>query len=104
MIGSRTRHSLAQFATARNFVAAHPYAFATRRETDEGAVVFWSDARFCWPASEGSDPQEGVPHQDVRPAIGDVRCELWFGGSLDTEGRPREALVWLGGHLQRRAP
>ncbi len=94
--------SLAQFATARNFVAAHPFAFATRRETDGGAVVFWSDARYCWPASERTDPQEGVPHQDVRPAIGDVRCALWFGGSLDAQGQPREALVWLGGHLQRR--
>jgi membrane-bound metal-dependent hydrolase YbcI (DUF457 family) len=98
------RDSLAQFATARNFAPAHPFAFATRRQTEEGAVVFWSDARFCWTAAENADPQEGVPHQDVRPAIGPLRCALWFGGSLDPAGRPREALVWLGGHLQRRSP
>jgi hypothetical protein len=93
-----------QFSTVRNFVPAHPFAFATWRDTDEGAVVFWSDARFCWSSAEHSDPQEGVPHQDVRPAIGAVRCALWFGGSLDVDRRPREALVWLGGHLQRRSP
>ena len=98
------RASAAQFSTVRNFLPAHPYAFATFRDTAEGAVVFWSDARFCWAASEQADPQEGVPHQDVRPAIGPIRCALWFGGSLDAANRPREALVWLGGHLQRRSP
>ena len=98
------RASVAQFATVRNFLPTHPYAFATTRITDEGAVVFWSDARFCWASSERPDPQAGVPHQDVRPATGPVHCGLWFGGSLDAAGRPREALVWLGGHLQRRAP
>jgi len=98
------RDSSAQFSTVRNFVPAHPFAFATWRDTDEGSVVFWSDARFCWSSSEQADPQEGVPHQDVRPAIGPVRCALWFGGSLDVDRRPREALVWLGGHLQRRSP
>ena len=98
------RASLSQFATARNFVPAHAYAFATARPTDEGAVVFWSDARFCWSAREHADPQEGAPHQDVRPLVGAVRCALWFGGSLDAAGHPHEALVWLGGHLQRRSP
>ena len=98
------RESLAQFATARNFAPGHAFAFATRRLTGEGAVVFWSDARFCWSADENADPQEGVPHQDVRPAVGAVRCSLWFGGSLDAQGHPYEALVWLGGHLQRRSP
>jgi membrane-bound metal-dependent hydrolase YbcI (DUF457 family) len=96
--------SLAQFATARNFAPAHPFAFVTRRQAEDGTVVFWSDARFCWTAAEHPDPQEGVPHQDVRPARGPLRCALWFGGSLDAQGRPIEALVWLGGHLQRRSP
>ena len=98
------RASLTQLATAANFVPSHPFAFSTFRTTSEGAVVFWSDARFCWSAGERADPQEGAPHQDVRPAIGALRCELWFGGSLDGAGQPREALVWLGGHLQRRSP
>jgi membrane-bound metal-dependent hydrolase YbcI (DUF457 family) len=98
------RRSLDAFATARNFLPAHPYAFATYRDTGDGSVAFWSDARFCWNADERADPQDGVPHQDVRPAIGPIRCALWFGGSLDAAGRPREALVWLGGHLQRRDP
>lgn len=106
--GSRQRafalESLAQFATARNFVAAHAFAFATRRQSEDGTVVFWSDARFCWTAAEHHDPQENVPHQDVRPALGPLRCALWFGGSLDAQGHPIEALVWLGGHLQRRSP
>jgi len=98
------RRSLAQFATARNFLASHPYAFATYRDTAEGAVVFWSDIRFCWSADEQPDAQAEAPHQDVRPAAGAVRCALWFGGSLTAAGQPREALVWLGGHLQRRQP
>ncbi|AMY12306.1 hypothetical protein LuPra_05579 [Luteitalea pratensis] len=98
------RDSLAQFATARNFAPVYPFAFATWRQTEEGAVVFWSDARFCGTAAELPDPQEGVPHQDVRPARGPLRCALWFGGSLDAQGHPIEALVWLGGHLQRRPP
>lgn len=98
------RASVAQFATVRNFLPTHPYAFATVRHGPEGSVVFWSDGRFCWSDSERPDPQEGVPHQDVRPAVGPVRCALWFGGSLDATGRPHEALVWLGGHLQRRSP
>jgi len=96
--------SLQQFATARNFAPAHAFAFATRRQTESGAVVFWSDARFCWTSDEGPDQQRDVPHQDVRPAFGPLRCALWFGGSLDAQGRPTEALVWLGGHLQRRSP
>jgi len=69
-----------------------------------GRVVFWSDARFCWNPDERADAQADVPHQDVRPAKGPVRCALWFGGSYDAQGRPYEALVWLGGHLQRRSP
>lgn len=96
------RASLTQFDTARNFSMAHAYAFATYRDTDAGAVVFWSDARFCWAAAEQADPQEGAPHQEVRPATGPVRCAMWFGGSLAPGGTPHEALVWLGGHLQRR--
>ena len=98
------RQSLADFATARNFLPTHPFAFATYRDNGAGSVVFWSDARFCWNADERVDPQEGVPHQDVRPAHGRVRCTLWFGGSYDASGRPYESLVWLGGHLQRRSP
>jgi hypothetical protein len=98
------RASLADFATARNFAPVHPFAFATRRGNDEGGVVFWSDARFCWTPDEQADAQDDVPHQDVRPAKGPLRCALWFGGSYDARGRPHEALVWLGGHLQRRAP
>lgn len=98
------RRSQRQFATARNFADAHPYAFATLSPRERGAVVFWSDARFCWNAREDADPQAGVPHQDVRPPDAPVRCAMWFGGSLDEGGVPIEALVWLGGHLQRRAP
>jgi membrane-bound metal-dependent hydrolase YbcI (DUF457 family) len=96
--------SLQQFATARNFAPSHPFAFVTRRATEEAVVVFWSDARFCWTGAEGPDQQQDVPHQDVRPALGPIRCALWFGGSLDGQGHPIEALVWLGGHLQRRSP
>ena len=96
--------SLSQFATARNFAPAHVFALATRRQTEAGAVVFWSDARFCWYETEGPDQQQDVPHQDVRPAVGPLRCALWFGGSLDAQGHPIESLVWLGGHLQRRSP
>lgn len=100
------RDSLTQFSTARNFLPAHPFAFATTRPADaeRSAVVFWSDSRFCWAADEQVDAQEGAPHQDVRPAVGPIRCALWFGGSYDADGRPYEALVWLGGHLQRRSP
>ncbi|BCS35297.1 hypothetical protein TBR22_A45240 [Luteitalea sp. TBR-22] len=98
------RASLADFATARNFVPVHPFAFATVRDDDAGHVVFWSDARFCWTPSEQADAQDDVPHQDVRPARGPLRCALWFGGSYDAQGRPYEALIWLGGHLQRRSP
>jgi len=100
------RDSLTQFATARNFLAAHPFAFATARPADTArrAVVFWSDSRFCWATDEQADVQEGAPHQDVRPAVGAIRCAMWFGGSYDADGRPHEALVWLGGHLQRRSP
>lgn len=93
-----------QFATARNFAEVHPYAFATMEHREVGRVVFWSDARFCWSVGEAADPQAGVPHQDVRPPSAPLRCGMWFGGSLDLEGRPVEALVWLGGHLQRRSP
>lgn len=98
------RQSLSDFATARNFLPTHPFAFATFRDNGNGGVVFWSDARFCWNPQERADAQDDVPHQDVRPAVGPVRCALWFGGSYDANGRPYEALVWLGGHLQRRAP
>ena len=100
------RDSVAHFSTARNFLPAHPFAFATARPADDerSAVVFWSDVRFCWAAHEQPDAQEGAPHQDVRPAVGAVRCALWFGGSYAADGRPHEALVWLGGHLQRRSP
>ncbi len=98
------RASLADFATARNFLPVHPYAFATRRDNGDGSVVFWSDARFCWGLDEQADAQADVPHQDVRPATGPVRCALWFGGSYDAQGQPLESLVWLGGHLQRRPP
>jgi hypothetical protein len=98
------RRSLDAFATARNFLPVHAYALATHRATDHGGVVFWSDARFCWNPDEREDPQDDVPHQDVRPARGPLRCALWFGGSYDRQDRPREALVWLGGHLQRRSP
>jgi membrane-bound metal-dependent hydrolase YbcI (DUF457 family) len=90
------------FATARNFALAHDYAFAAWHDREGGSVIFWSDARFCWTASENTDPQADVPHQDVRPPFGPLRCAMWFGGSLDHDGRPVEALVWLGGHLQRR--
>jgi len=95
-----------QFSTVRNFVPAHPFAFAVARPADAErlAVVFWSDARFCWAASEQADPQEGAPHQDVRPPVGVVRCALWFGGSYDAQSSAYESLVWLGGHLQRRSP
>jgi membrane-bound metal-dependent hydrolase YbcI (DUF457 family) len=98
------RRSRLQFATARNFADTHEFAFATAEPREGGRVVFWSDPRFCWSADEDVDPQEGVPHQDVRPPSTPVRCAMWFGGSLDPAGRPVEALVWLGGHLQRRAP
>ena len=64
------RRSLDEFATARNFLPAHPYAFATWRDNGNGGVVFWSDARFCWTAAERADAQDDVPHQDVRPARG----------------------------------
>lgn len=96
--------SRADFATAHNFAPVHPFALVTHRETETGAVTFWSDARFCWTSAERADAQDDVPHQDVRPARGPLRCALWFGGSYDLEGRPVEALVWLGGHLQRRSP
>jgi membrane-bound metal-dependent hydrolase YbcI (DUF457 family) len=101
---SFARHALDDFATARNFVPVHGFAFATQRDNGNGRVVFWSDARFCWTPREATDAQDDVPHQDVRPAKGPVRCALWFGGSYDASGRPYEALVWLGGHLQRRSP
>jgi len=96
--------SLAAFATVSNFLPVHPYALATYRDNGSGGVVFWSDARFCWNPAERGDAQDDVPHQDVRPARGPVRCALWFGGSYDQQGRPHESLVWLGGHLQRRSP
>jgi len=98
------RASRDQFATARNFAEVHAYAFATQEAREGGQVTFWSDARFCWTPSEAPDPQDGVPHQDVRPPASPLRCAMWFGGSLDPGGRPIESLVWLGGHLQRRAP
>lgn len=99
-----TERSRSQFETARNFSEAHAYAFATHERREGDHVVFWSDARFCWSESEGTDPQAGVPHQDVRPPSQPLRCAMWFGGSLDPAGQPIEALVWLGGHLQRRRP
>jgi membrane-bound metal-dependent hydrolase YbcI (DUF457 family) len=98
------RRSRQQFGTARNFADTHEFAFATVEPREAGHVVFWSDPRFCWSADEDADPQDGVPHQDVRPPSEPLRCAMWFGGSLDQAGRPIEALVWLGGHLQRRAP
>lgn len=98
------RQSHAAFATVRNFMPVHPYALATYRDNGSGGVVFWSDARFCWNPAERGDAQDDVPHQDMRPARGGVRCALWFGGSYDQQGRPHESLVWLGGHLQRRSP
>ena len=98
------RQSLDDFATARNFAPVHPFAFASSRDNGNGGVVFWSDARFCWNPDERADAQDDVPHQDVRPAKGPLRCALWFGGSYDAAGQPHEALVWLGGHLQRRSP
>lgn len=98
------RASRRQFETALNFSDAHAFAFATTSPREHGTVVFWSDARFCWSAQEDADPQAGVPHQDVRPPDAPLRCAMWFGGSLDGRGTPVEALVWLGGHLQRRSP
>ena len=92
------------FETARIFSDTHAFAFATYEPREGGHVAFWSDARFCWTEAEAADPQEGVPHQDVRPPSQPLRCAMWFGGSLDRSGRPVEALVWLGGHLQRRRP
>ncbi len=92
------------FETARNFSDTHAYAFATYEPREGGHVAFWSDVRFCWTEAEAPDPQDGVPHQDVRPPWQPLRCAMWFGGSLDTSGKPIEALVWLGGHLQRRRP
>jgi len=91
-------------STVRNFLSAHELGFAVTLPRGEGrTLVLWSDIRFCW---DPTLPEARKLEPTFRSASGNTRiaCGLWFGGELDTDGRPRLEVVKVGGFTQTRAP
>jgi membrane-bound metal-dependent hydrolase YbcI (DUF457 family) len=92
------------FSTVRNFLRTHELGFAVTSPRDEGrTLVLWSDIRFCW---DPTVPRARRLEPTFRSGTGNGRiaCVLWFGGELDTDGRPRLEVVKVGGFTQTRAP
>ena len=90
-------------STVRNFLRAHELGFAVTLPQERGrTLVLWSDIRFCWDAPPGASKLE----PNVQSAAGDsqLACSLWFGGEFDADGRPRLAIVKVGGFTQTRPP
>jgi membrane-bound metal-dependent hydrolase YbcI (DUF457 family) len=76
----------------RNFLAVHEFTFAEETSDADGrSSVFWSDLRYCWPATRG---------ERWRPAN---NCGVRVGGLFDTSGQPVAQEIWIGSVLQRRA-
>jgi hypothetical protein len=91
-------------STVRNFLRAHELGFAVTLPQGEGrTLVLWSDIRFCW---DPSLPEARKPELIVQSTTGDrqIACDLWFGGELDADGRPRLQVVKIGGFTQTRVP
>ncbi len=91
-------------STVRNFLRAHDLGFAVTLPRGDGrTLVLWSDIRFCW---DPTLPDARKLEPIVQSAAGDKRiaCALWFGGELDSDGRPRLEVVKVGGFTQTRAP
>ena len=91
-------------STVRNFLRAHDLGFAVTFPRGDGrTLVLWSDIRFCW---DPTLPDARKLEPIVQSAAGDTRiaCALWFGGELDSDGRPRLEVVKIGGFTQTRAP
>ena len=91
-------------STVRNILRAHELGFAVTVPQGEGrTLVLWSDIRFCW---DPTLPDALELEPIVRAATGHRRiaCALWFGGELDSDGRPRLEVVKVGGFTQTRAP
>jgi hypothetical protein len=91
-------------STVRNFLRTHELGFAVTLPQAEGrTLVLWSDIRFCW---DPSVPEAPKPEPIVQSPTGNrhIACAFWFGGELDTDGRPRLEVVKIGGFTQTRAP
>jgi hypothetical protein len=92
------------FSTVRNFLRAHELVFAVTLPRGEGGtLVLWSDIRFCWDPTLPDAPKL-EPIVEAATGKGQIACALWFGGELDTDGRPRREVVKVGGFTQTRAP
>jgi membrane-bound metal-dependent hydrolase YbcI (DUF457 family) len=91
-----------EFETVRNFLAVHDVTFAVVSAAHTGpaagAVVMWSDLRYCRPAVRAGWGAAPGPGQ----ASG-VSCALWFGGEFDAAGHPATAFVDIGRLVQSRS-
>jgi len=93
--------------TVRNFLGVHELGFAGEVPTaDGGAMVLWSDLRFCWRPDVANGEVSPDPMLSASTPAGPVQiaCGLWFGGAFDRNGRVLRELVKVGGWWQTRAP
>jgi inner membrane protein len=80
--------------TVRNFLGTHQLGFAVATVLDNGTTrVLWSDIRYCTAESNG------ITEAGNRTS---VACALWFGGTLDRDGRALTQIVRVGEWLQTR--
>lgn len=80
--------------TVRNFHRLHNLGFSVTLPIENGATqVLWSDIRYC--SSSGSAQRQPA-------ARGSLECGLWFGGTLDVEGRAVRQTVHIGAWRQIR--
>ena len=70
------------FDTVQNFLSVHDLGFAVTTPVEDGALVLWSDIRYCRSPTQ---------------------CGLWFGGAFDPDGRPIRQIVRVGDWQQIRA-
>jgi hypothetical protein len=66
--------------TVRIFSSLFDLTFVETRRNGSSVDVLWTDIRFCG---------------------GDL-CPLWFGGTFESDGRPREQIVLIGAVRQAR--
>lgn len=69
-----------ELETVQHLFGLYDLTFVETQTRGEEVDVQWTDIRFCGPAS----------------------CALWFGGTFDSSGRPREQFVLIGGIRQAR--
>jgi membrane-bound metal-dependent hydrolase YbcI (DUF457 family) len=77
----------------QNFLAVHEFAFPDEiRDGGGRTAVFWSDVRYCWPATPGAT---------WRPAS---NCGVHVGGVFDANGHAMTQEIRIGGFVQTRPP